>query len=143
MFLGQFQHTIDYKGRTSIPKKFRGDLKPVGVLTRGLEGCLFLYTKHEWGVLSSRIAELPLTTRDARDFSRYLYSGAIEVTFDKLGRIAIPKYLTDHASLKKKIVIVGVLNRIEIWSDLKWSTFNKTLSSKSEEIAEKLSGSGI
>lgn len=143
MFLGQYQHSLDYKGRTSVPKKFREDLKPSAILTVGLEGCLFLYPKDEWEKLSTRLSELPLTVSDARNFSRYLFSSAVEVSFDKLGRITIPDYLKNHASLKKSLIIAGVLNRVEIWDQVKWEVFNKNLNSQSEEIAEKLSGSGI
>lgn len=143
MFLGQYQHSLDYKGRTSVPKKFREDLKPSAILTVGLEGCLFLYPKDEWEKLSTRLSELPLTASDARNFSRYLFSSAVEVSFDKLGRITIPDYLKNHASLKKRLIIAGVLNRVEIWDQVKWEVFNKNLNSQSEEIAEKLSGSGI
>lgn len=143
MFLGQYQHTLDYKNRTSIPKKFRIALNEGAVLTLGLDNCLFLYSKTEWQKLSERMKDLPLTGSDARAFSRYLFGGANETTFDSLGRIKIPDYLKTHAGLEKKIIILGVVNRIEIWSERNWHIFNKKITKTSSEIAEKLSGSGI
>lgn len=143
MFLGRYLHSLDYKSRTSVPKKFREQLKSGAILTSGLDGCLFLYSKTDWEDLSDRIRELPITAADARDFSRYLFSGAIEVRFDSLGRITIPDYLVDYAKLEKDIVILGVLNRIEIWSKKSFSLLNRKLKTRTEEIAEKLSGSGI
>mgnify|MGYP001588861876 FL=1 len=143
LFLGQYQHTLDYKSRTSIPKKFREQLTEGAVLTRGLDGCLFLYPKSEWEVLSIQLKELPLTGSDSRAFSRYLFSNALEVVFDNLGRITIPDYLRAHSKLGKNVVIIGVLNRIEIWAEESWRLFNKKIAKSSSEIAEKLSRSGI
>lgn len=143
MFLGRYTHRLDNKSRTSIPKKFRQQLSSGGVLTSGLDGCLFLYSKNDWEQLSNRVSGLPLTASDARDFARYLFSNATEISFDQLGRIVIPEYLANYALLEKDLVIVGVLNRIEIWSKKRFSTLNRKLQQKGEEIAEKLSGSGI
>ena len=143
MFLGRYFHSLDYKSRTSVPKKFRDQLKTGAILTTGLDGCLFLYSKLDWQELSSRIKELPLTAVDARDLSRYLFSAATEVTFDSLGRITIPDYLVEYAKLEKEIVILGVLNRVEIWSKKKFTLLDKKLNEKGEEIAEKFSEEGI
>ncbi len=143
MFLGRYTHNLDKKSRTSIPKKFRDQLQTGAILTTGLDGCLFLYSKKDWVELSDKVKELPLTASDARDFSRYLFSSAIEVTFDRLGRMLIPDYLVAHANLKKELVILGVLNRVEIWSKEKFAVLNAKLNKRAEEIAEKLSGSGI
>ena len=143
MFLGRYFHSLDYKSRTSVPKKFRDQLKNGAILTTGLDGCLFLYSKLDWQELSSRIEELPLTAVDARDLSRYLFSAATEVTFDSLGRITIPDYLVDYAKLEKEVVILGVLNRVEIWSKKKFTLLDKKLNEKGEEIAEKFSEEGI
>ena len=143
MFLGRYFHRLDYKSRTSVPKKFRDQLKTGAILTTGLDGCLFLYSKLDWQELSSRIKELPLTAVDARDLSRYLFSAATEVTFDSLGRITIPDYLVEYAKLEKEIVILGVLNRVEIWSKKKFTLLDKKLNEKGEEIAEKFSEEGI
>lgn len=143
MFVGRYLHRLDYKSRTSIPKKFREQLNNKATLTRGLDGCLFLYPQPEWEKLSHRLSNLPLTGSDARAFSRYIFSEAIEATFDRLGRITIPAYLLTYAALEKEIVILGVLNRIEIWSKKKFDKLNTELTKRSEEIAEKISGSGI
>lgn len=143
MFLGEYKHNIDYKGRLSVPKKFRGQLTKGSVLTKGLDRCLFLYTKDGWVALSDRVKELPVTASDARSFGRYLFSGATEIEFDQLGRIFIPEYLRNYAGLKKEVVVVGVLERIEIWDMEKWKKIRKEVESKGEEIAEKLTGSGI
>lgn len=141
--MGQFQHTLDIKNRVSIPKKFREQLISGAVLTTGLDGCLFLYPQNEWEVLSAQMKDLPLTGTDARAFSRYLFSGAVEVSFDQLGRIVIPDYLASHAKLRKKVVIIGVLNRVEIWAENTWKVFSKKVGSRTEEISEKLAGTGI
>jgi len=143
MFLGEYKHNIDYKGRLSVPKKFREDLKKGSVLTKGLDRCLFLYTEDSWETLSNRIRELPVTASDARAFGRYLFSGATEIGFDQLGRIFIPEYLRNYAGLKKEAIVVGVLERIEIWDKTRWKRMRKSVEAKGEEIAEKLTSSGI
>ncbi len=143
MFLGEYKHSIDYKGRLSVPKKFRGQLKKESVLTKGLDRCLFLYPSEGWETISNRVKELPVTASDARAFGRYLFSGATEIEFDQLGRIFIPEYLRDYAGLKKEVVVVGVLDRIEIWDKPRWTRMRKDVEAKGEEIAEKLTGSGI
>ena len=142
MFLGEYRHNIDYKGRLSVPKKFRVNLKGA-VLTKGLDRCLFLYTRQAWESLSNRIKALPVTAADARSFSRYLFSGATEIEFDQLGRIFIPEYLRTYANLKKAIIFVGVLERVEIWDKTGWNKIRKRVEAKGEEIAEKLSESGV
>ena len=143
MFLGEFQHNLDYKGRVSVPKKFRRQLTKGSILTKGLDRCLFLYTKNSWEKLANRIKELPVTGKDARAFGRYLFTGATEIDFDQLGRIAIPEYLRTYAGLKKETTIVGVLERIEIWDKKRWERMRKTIEATGEEIAEKLTETGI
>lgn len=141
--MGRYLHSLDHKGRIAIPKKFRDKLASACVLTKGLDGCLFLYPQTEWASLSSRVQSLPLTGSDARAFSRYLFSSATEVSFDKLGRIMIPEHLLNFALLEKGVLVIGVGSRIEIWSEKKWRLYNRKIEGKSEEIAEKLSDSGI
>lgn len=143
MFLGEFQHNLDYKGRVSVPKKFRRQLTKGSILTKGLDRCLFLYTKDSWEKLANRIKELPVTGKDARAFGRYLFTGATEIDFDQLGRIVIPEYLRTYAGLKKETTIVGVLERIEIWDKKRWERMRKTIEATGEEIAEKLTETGI
>ena len=143
MFLGEFQHNLDYKGRVSVPKKFRRQLTKGSILTKGLDRCIFLYTKDSWEKLANRIKELPVTGKDARAFGRYLFTGATEIDFDQLGRIVIPEYLRTYAGLKKETTIVGVLERIEIWDKKRWERMRKTIEATGEEIAEKLTETGI
>ncbi|OGY21662.1 MAG: cell division/cell wall cluster transcriptional repressor MraZ [Candidatus Woykebacteria bacterium GWB1_45_5] len=143
MFLGEYRHNLDYKGRVAVPKKFREGLVGGAVLTKGLDGCLFLYSKLEWERLTSRLKELPVTQADTRAFERYLFGGATEVEFDSLGRMKIPEYLLMYASLEKEAVLVGILERIEIWGSERWNKLAKRLESKGEEAAEKLAEKGV
>src|SRR5699024_10408666 len=115
-FMGEYQHNIDQKGRIIIPSKFRDALGENFVLTRGLDNCLFIYTQDEWEILEEKISKLPLTRKDARRFSRFFFSGAIECEVDKQGRINVPNPLKTYSKLEKECVITGVSNRIEIWS---------------------------
>lgn len=142
MFLGEFEHQVDPKNRVSVPKKFRAHLKEA-VITRGLDSCLFLYSQSEWEKITTKIAALPLTKKEARSFSRYFLSGAVEVTFDSLGRVLLPQFLKDYASIKSEVTIVGVGERVEIWDREKWLVYRAKTEKNSEEIAEKLSESGL
>lgn len=143
MFLGEYHHNFDYKGRLAVPKKFREEIGKRAILTRGLDGCLFLYTSPAWEELAEKMRELPLTAADARAFGRYLFAGATEVVFDQLGRMVVPEYLRTYAALEKNAVVVGVLDRVELWSTERWTTLQKSLRSKGEEVAERLKSSGI
>jgi MraZ protein len=143
MFLGEYKHNLDYKGRLGVPKKFREALRDGAILTKGLDGCLFLYSKGEWERLTTRLRELSVTQADTRAFERYLFGGATQVEFDQLGRIKIPEYLLMYASLKKEAVLVGILERIEIWSPERWNRLAKELEARGEEIAEKLGEKGV
>ncbi len=143
MFLGEYSHNIDDKNRLAIPAKFRSDLKQGAVITRGLDNCLFLFTKKDWQNLVDKISQLPLTQANARSFSRMMLMGAMEVELDKLGRILIPDYLKQFATLKKQVVVGGVLNRIEIWDEAKWQTYKNKAESNVEEVAEGMRELGI
>ena len=144
MFLGEYKHNIDYKGRVSVPKKFREELaKAEPVLTKGLDQCLFLYPKDSWQVLADRVKLLPVTGSSARAFSRYIFGSAVEVEFDRLGRVQIPEYLRDYANLSKEVVLIGVGERVEIWSIKHWDSYEQDLEKRGEEIAERLKESGI
>lgn len=136
--MGEFKHSIDAKGRLIIPAKFRDQLNGHFVVTRGLDGCLFGYPMAEWQQMEEKLRTLPLTKRDARAFVRFLYSAATECDIDKQGRINIPDTLCSHADLTKKCVIVGVSNRIEIWSEERWQQFTSTTANDFDEIAEDL-----
>jgi MraZ protein len=143
MFIGQYFHHLEEKGRLSVPKKFRGKLEDGGILSEGLDGCLFLYTKASWEALLARLNDLPLTRADARSFVRSLSFTAVEIEIDKLGRILIPEYLRRSAGITGECVVAGALDRIEIWDNDRYQKYSAQLNSRREEIAEKLSETGI
>ena len=138
MFLGEFQHSLDTKGRIIVPAKFREDLGEKFILTRGLDNCLFVYPKEEWALMEEKLKKLPLTKADARAFVRFLFSGATECELDKQGRILIPVNLRDYSNIDKDAVIIGVSNRVEIWSLENWEKFSLNAEQSFEEIAEKI-----
>lgn len=141
MLAGQYQHQLDHKGRVSVPKKFRNILVGGGVLTRGLDGCLFFYSHEIWAGLTGKLRRLPLTARDARAFARFLLANAAEVSYDSLGRIAIPSYLLEFAKIDSDITFVGVGDRVELWSSAAWKIYQKESDTRAVEIAEKLTDS--
>jgi MraZ protein len=143
MFIGEYQHTIDPKGRIIMPSRFREGLGERFVLTKGLDECLFVYSAEEWEVLENKLKRLPLTNKDARAFIRFFFSGASECEVDKQGRILIPSNLRDFAKLDKEIVVTGVSTRIEIWSKDKWESYNNDSGMDADAIAEKMSQLGI
>ena len=143
MFIGEYQYSLDEKKRLSIPAKFRQQLKRKVIITRGLDGCLFLYPEREWKKLAERLGKLPLGRADARGFQRIMLSGAMEVTLDNLGRILIPDYLKKYADLKKRVVIVGLYNHIELWNDRRWEEYQKKSEREVGNMAERLSQLGV
>ncbi|HHV45468.1 MAG TPA: division/cell wall cluster transcriptional repressor MraZ [Tissierellia bacterium] len=143
MFIGEYQHTLDSKGRLIIPSKFRDNLGLEFIMTKGLDNCLFVYPKEEWKALEEKLRTLPLTNRDARAFVRFFFSGATECILDKQGRILIPNNLREHAKLVKDAVIIGVSSRIEIWSKEEWDRYNNDDSLSYDSIAEKMEQLGI
>ena len=138
MFMGEFQHQLDAKGRMIVPAKFREELTEHFVITRGLDKCLFGYTLTEWAAIEEKLKALPLTRRDARKFMRMFFSGAVEVEMDKQGRINIPKHLMEYAGLSKEATVIGVSSRIEIWDRKLWSDFYEETEEEFETIAEEL-----
>jgi MraZ protein len=138
MFMGEFQHTIDGKGRLIIPVKFRDCLGEKFIITKGLDNCLFGYPVSEWSALEQKLKALPFTKADARAFVRFFFSGATECELDKQGRILLPQNLRDYADLSKDIVLIGVSNRIEIWNKDKWGIYSQEAESAYDEIAEKM-----
>lgn len=142
MFIGEYQHALDLKNRINIPSKFRENLGEQFVLTKGLDGCLYAFTLKEWQVLEEKLKALPLTSKDARAFVRFFFSGANEIDVDKQGRALIPQGLLEYASITKEIISIGVSNRIEIWSKDKWEEYNNS-NIDYDEIAEKMSMLGI
>ena len=143
MFIGEYHHAIDEKGRLAVPVKFRNDMKSGGVVTRGLDYCLFVYPKKDWQELAERLAKLPIAKATSRAFARLMLAGAMEVTVDSQGRIMIPEYLRDFGSLKKTVVVAGLYNRIELWDEKAWEKYRKGTESKSGDIAEALGELGV
>ncbi|MED3660308.1 division/cell wall cluster transcriptional repressor MraZ [Ureibacillus sp. FSL K6-8385] len=140
MFMGEYQHTIDAKGRLIIPSKFREALGNSFVITRGLDNCLFGYPMNEWRKLEEKLKDLPMTKKDARAFARFFFSGATEVELDKQGRINIPSNLAAYAKLEKECVILGVSTKIEIWSKALWEEYFNEAEESFNDIAENLIG---
>lgn len=138
MLMGEYKHNIDAKGRLIMPAKFRSDLGAKFILTRGLDGCLFGYPEEEWAILEEKLKKLPLAKKEARAFTRFFYSAATECELDKQGRINIPQTLREHAKLEKTCHIVGVSDRIEIWSESKWNEFSSEAEESFDEIAENM-----
>lgn len=138
--MGEYQHTVDTKGRLIIPAKYRDALGDAFVITRGLDNCLFGYPMDEWRKLEEKLKELPMTKKDARAFARFFFSGATEVDLDKQGRINIPAPLIQHAHLEKDCVIVGVSSKIEIWSKDAWEKYFSESAESFDDIAENMIG---
>lgn len=143
MFMGEFQHTIDPKGRLIVPNKLRNGLGDRFISTRGLENCLFVYPMSEWQQLEEKLKTLPFTNADARAFVRFFFSGATECELDKQGRILLPANLRDYAKLEKDVVILGVINRVEIWSRDLWDQYSQKTEANPEEFAEKIMDFGL
>jgi MraZ protein len=143
MFIGEYKHTVDPKGRMAVPVKFRQLLATGAVVTKGLDNCLFLYTKQEWEVLAVKLAALPLSQANSRAFARLMLAGAMDVDIDKQGRILIPDYLRQFAGFKKTVVVAGLYNRLELWDESKWSEYKTGMEVKSNDIAETLGSLGV
>jgi len=143
MLIGEYKHTIDIKKRLAVPAKFRKDLGEKAVITKGLENCLVVYTLDEWQKLAQKLAALPTSQADARNFARMMLAGAADVELDKLGRILIPDYLKNYAFLKKNVTLLGLSNKIEIWDTEKWEEHRKKTESSAGDIAERLKELGI
>ncbi|OYQ65886.1 division/cell wall cluster transcriptional repressor MraZ [Aerococcus sp. 1KP-2016] len=143
MLMGEFQHNIDAKGRIIIPAKLRDDLGNQFVITRGLDGCVFGYPLDNWEKIQEKLKQLPLAKKEARAFTRFFYSAAAEVEVDKQGRINIPTTLVSYADLDKECLILGVSDRIEIWSKEKWENASSEIEEKFEEIAEDMMDFGL
>ena len=142
MFYGEYEHAIDRKGRVIIPAKFRQVFQANHIetlfLTRGLDGCLFLFTESEWRSAETRFKHVPFTKSEGRKFNRLFFSGASEVGVDGLGRILIPKHLKEFAQIKEDMIIIGVSNRIELWAKEKWREFYETSRQGFEDVAERV-----
>ncbi|MCK4802804.1 division/cell wall cluster transcriptional repressor MraZ [bacterium] len=142
MLIGQYRHSLDGKNRLFIPARLRQNVRKF-IITSGLEGCLFVYTPENWRKITERLKTLPLTKADARKFLRTFLSGANECPVDDQGRILIPKTLCSYANIRKEVIVVGVLDRIEIWSKSNWERYQKEAEKQFVEVAEKLVDLGI
>ena len=140
MLLGEYQHSIDDKGRMAIPAKFRKSLSGGVVVTKGSENCLYLYPLEEWTKVAEKLSRLPINQADLRAFSRLMLAGANHAEIDSQGRVLIPDYLRSYAGIKTKAVIVGLYNRAEIWDEEKWQNYRSAIEQKGDEIAERLGG---
>lgn len=138
MFTGEYRHSLDVKKRLIIPSKIREEMGDSIVITRGLDGCLFGYQLSVWQKMLEKLNSLPFTKKDARNFTRFMTSGAITLEFDKQGRIVLPSYLLDYANILKNVVVVGVVNRIEIWEEDKWNKFMQDNVDSLSDISENL-----
>lgn len=136
--MGEFQHNIDAKGRLIVPSKFRESLGESFIVTRGLDGCLFGYPQEAWSELEEKLKQLPLAKKESRQFTRFFYSGAVECSLDKQGRINLPKTLIDYAKLEKSCYLIGVSERIEIWSEERWKEVSASAGASFEELAEDM-----
>ena len=138
MFLGQYEHTVDEKGRLIVPARYRESLGNNFIITFGLDICLFVYPLEEWKNLSEKLKSLPLGQRDARAFKRILFSRATTCSLDSQGRVVIMKYLRDYAHIQREVMVIGVLDRLEIWSKDIWQGYFKEIEDSYEDIAERL-----
>lgn len=143
MFIGEYRHTLDEKGRLALPAKFRSLLQKGAVVTRGLDRCLFVYTAAEWKKLAEKLAALPFSQANSRAFSRLMLAGAMDVDLDKQGRAVMPQYLRDYAGLGKDVVVAGLYNRLEIWDVAAWEKYKKETESTSNDIAERMGELGV
>ncbi|APZ49102.1 cell division/cell wall cluster transcriptional repressor MraZ [Jeotgalibaca sp. PTS2502] len=143
MLIGEYKHNMDAKGRIIMPAKFREELGQSFILTRGLDGCLFGYPMEQWEILQEKLKQLPLAKKDARAFVRFFYSAATEAEIDKQGRINIPANLAEYAKIEKECRVVGVSDRIEIWSNTKWEDFADMAEDSFEDIAESMIDFGL
>lgn len=143
MFIGEYEATIDEKARVAIPTKFRASLEGKVVITRGLDNSLFLYPTQGWKIMAEKLASLPISTANTRAFSRLMLAGAMECELDKQGRIVLPAYLKEFAGMQKRVVFAGLYNRIELWSEERWTAYKAETEKESTAIAEQLGDLGV
>ncbi len=141
MFMGEYNHTIDAKGRLIVPSKFREALGDTFVVTKGLDGCLFVYDNEEWQAFEEKLKSLPITNKEARQFARFFLAGAAEVEVDKQGRILVPNILREFAQIRKYVLLIGVASRIEIWSKERFEGI--AAFEDMDEIAEHMAELGL
>jgi len=143
MFIGQYEHSVDEKGRLAIPAKFRRSLTSGAVITKGLDGCLFVFPKERWQKMAESIGELPYTKSSARAYARLILASAVDVEFDKQGRVVVPNYLRKYASLKTQAIVAGLYDRVEIWSRENWTKEMSKIDKEAGKVVEELSELGV
>jgi MraZ protein len=143
MLIGEYTHSIDDKNRVSLPAKFRSEMGKKLVITPGLDNCLFVFTLKEWSTIESKLNTSSLLQSDNRSFNRFMFGGAVEAEVDSIGRILVPDFLRDRASLKNKVVIIGVSNRVELWNEKAWGEYKKVVEKQADTLAEKLGQVGV
>jgi len=143
MLIGEYLHTIDPKKRLSLPAKFRKELGKTVIVTRGLDQCLFVFPQSAWKKLITKFSDLSIGSTETRGFNRFMLSGAVEVDVDSAGRVLIPDFLKEFATLKTKVVLAGVNDRVEIWDQKRWETYKKKIESQGDAIAQKLGELGV
>ncbi len=143
MFIGEYNHSVDVKGRLAIPVKFRDAFAEGAVVTKGLDECLVVYPRSEWDKLADKLSKLPISQSNTRAFSRLMLAGAMDLEIDKQGRVMVPEYLREYAEMKKKVIIAGLFNRLEIWDEEKWKLYKSNTEKSSGQIAEALGELGV
>ncbi|HTM68674.1 MAG TPA: division/cell wall cluster transcriptional repressor MraZ [Candidatus Binatia bacterium] len=143
MFIGEYHHTVDEKGRLAIPMKFRKELRTGAVVTRGLDNCLFVFSMAEWKKLAEKLSSLPFSQANSRAFSRLMLAGAMDVEIDKQGRVVLPEYLRRYANVAKEVVVAGLYSRIEVWDKASWETYKAKTEKDSNDIAERMGELGV
>ena len=143
MFMGQYNHSIDAKGRVIIPAKFRDKLGQSFVVTKGLDGCLYGYAEPEWKAFEEKLATLPITNKNTRQFTRFFLAGAAECEIDKQGRILLPQVLREFAGLEKEVVLIGSASKIEIWDEERFEASNSEFEGNMDEIAANMENLGF
>ena len=138
MFIGEYQHNLDEKKRVSLPRAFRASLGRKVVMTRGLDNCLFIYSRSAWEKVAGKLQELSFAQADTRGFNRFILSGAVEVEVDGAGRVLVPEHQRQFAGLKKAVIFAGVSDRVEIWDSSRWSTYKARIEKQADALAEKL-----
>ncbi|MFZ5392472.1 MAG: division/cell wall cluster transcriptional repressor MraZ [Patescibacteria group bacterium] len=143
MFLGEFFHSVDDKGRVAMPAKYRDQIEKGAILTRGNDASLTIYLINEWEKLVEKLMKLPQSKTDVRNYARLVLAGAVEIKLDKQGRINIPKYLLDFAQINKKVVFVGLYDKVEIWDEQRWMDYRQEIESQSTDVLGQLGEFGI
>lgn len=143
MISGEYSHNLDSKGRVIIPSKFRKQLGEKFVITKGFDNCLFVYSSKDWSNFEKKLSSLSLTNKDARNVSRFFVGSAIDTTFDKMGRILINSSLKEYANIEKEVVIVGMIDRVEIWDKNAWIRVNKQITKSIDSIVDNLNNDGL